>query len=238
MKKLLVVLLIATVLGFTAKFAMGAIFGAGKEKDFIIEKDKAKSLDVEMNLGVGKLLVTGGTEEWLEGTVVENKKFKPELTYHLSGKKGKAIVEQQKSGFWNFSFGKAENNWKIALTDEIPVDLQVNAGVSDTELDLRGIELSHLEVGGGIGDIKINLGGKREKSFQTVLNLGVGKTTIILPKDVGVKITADKGIGNLDMDGFTKKNSNVYVNQAFEDSDVVIDIEAKMGIGEVKIRQE
>lgn len=191
-----------------------------------------------MNLGVGKLLVTGGADEWLEGTVVENKKFKPELSYHLSGKKGKAIIEQKKNGFWNFSFGKAANNWKIALTDEIPVDLQVNAGVSDTELDLRGIELSNLEVGGGIGDIEINLGGKREKSFQTVLNLGVGKTTIILPKDVGVKITADKGIGNLDMDGFTKKNNNVYVNQAFEDADTVIEIEAKMGIGEVKIKQE
>ncbi|WP_316570269.1 toast rack family protein [Neobacillus sp. YIM B06451] len=238
MKKLLVVLLIATVLGFTAKYAMGAIFGGGKEKDFLVEKDKAKSLEVEMNLGVGKLEVTGGADEWLEGTVVENKKFKPELSYRLSGKKGKAVIEQQKNGFWNFSFGKAENNWKIALTDEVPVDLQVNAGVSDAKLDLRDVELSNLEVDGGIGDIEINLGGKREKGFHTVLNLGVGKTTVILPKDVGVKLTTDKGIGKVDMEGFTKKSSNVYVNKAFEESDTVIVIDSNLGIGEVTFKEE
>ncbi|WP_409273848.1 toast rack family protein [Neobacillus sp. SCS-31] len=238
MKKLLVVLLIATVLGFTAKYAMGAIFGGGKEKDFLVEKDKAKSLEVEMNLGVGKLEVTGGADEWLEGTVVENKKFKPELSYRLSGKVGKAVIEQQKNGFWNFSFGKAENNWKIALTDEVPVDLRVNAGVSDTKLDLRDVELSNLEVDGGIGDIEINLGGKREKGFHTVLNLGVGKTTVILPKDVGVKLTTDKGIGKVDMEGFTKKSNNVYVNKAFEDSDTVIVIDSNLGIGEVNFKEE
>ncbi|WP_053365242.1 toast rack family protein [Bacillus sp. FJAT-27245] len=238
MKKLLVVLLIATVLGFTAKYAMGAIFGGGSKKDLVVEKDKAESLDVEMNLGVGKLQVTGGADEWLEGTVVENKKFKPELSYHLSGKRGKAVIEQQKNGFWNFSFGKAENKWKIALTDEIPIDLRVNAGVSSTELDLRGVELSNLEVDGGIGDIEINLGGKREKGFHTILNLGVGKTTIILPKDVGVKITTDKGIGQVGMDGFTKKGKNVYVNEAFEDSDDVIIIDSNLGVGEVNFKEE
>ncbi|WP_181884577.1 toast rack family protein [Neobacillus piezotolerans] len=238
MKKLLVVLLIATVLGFTAKYAMGSIFGKGNEKDFLIEKDKAESLEVEVNLGVGKLSVTGGSDEWLEGTVVENKKFKPDISYHLSGKKGKAIVEQKKNGLWNFGFGKAENNWEIALNDEVPVDLRVNAGVSDANLDLRDIELSNLEVDGGIGDIEINLGGKREKGFHTVLNLGVGKTTIILPKEVGIKLITDKGIGKVDMEGFTKKSGNVYVNQAFEDSDTVIVIDSNLGIGEVNFKEE
>lgn len=43
MKKLLVVLLIATVLGFTAKFAMGAIFGAGKEKISLLKRIRRKA---------------------------------------------------------------------------------------------------------------------------------------------------------------------------------------------------
>ncbi|RHW41713.1 hypothetical protein D1B31_08360 [Neobacillus notoginsengisoli] len=237
MKKLVGALVIAAVLIFAARFAVGAIMGGNNESDIHVDKDKAKNLEVALDIGVSKLTVTGGADDWLEGTIHhEGARYKPVVSYKRLGKEGRIKVTQEKKRLWNFHFGKEDNDWKIALTDDVPIDLKVDAGVSDATLDLRGMKLSSLDVDAGVGDVEINLAGEWDEGFQADVQMGVGKTTVILPKDIGVKVIADKGIGKVSYDGFIKKNGNVYVNEAFESAKKTIIVNADLGIGDVKFK--
>ena len=86
--------------------------------------------------------------------------------------------------------------------------------------------------------MNIDLGGKWEKSFDASFKMGVGNLTIILPKKVGVKIILSKGIGNTNLVGFISEGDGVYVNEAYKDADVIINLNTELGIGEVTFQME
>ena len=218
------------------------IFANGSEENgkVTIEKDKANELQLELNLGAGELNVEKGAVEWVDGSINYNQdKLKPEVSYKLKGDIGIGVIEQESKGLLDkINIGELKNVWNLTLTDEIPLDLRVNSGASDTNLDLKGLNLKELDVNAGVGDITIDLGGKWNESFDAALALGVGQSTIILPNDVGVKIESSKGIGTADFVGFISKGNGVYVNEAYEDADVIINLKTDLGVGEAIFKLE
>lgn len=237
-KKIMTGVLVAAMLVLVP--GCGNLFsGKGESGEVRIEKDKAKELELKLNIGVGELNVNPGADEWVEGTLEFNDdKLKSDVSYKLKGNKGIAVIEQKKDKFAKIKVGKDKNKWNLNLTDEIPIDLRVNSGASDTNLDLKGLKLSGLDVDAGVGNVTIDLGGKWAESFDVTLEMGVGKSTVILPDDVGVKIIASKGIGNANFVGLISKGNGVYVNDAFEDADVIINLETDMGVGETIFKVE
>lgn len=235
---------LAGVLGLSLIVAVTGcgVFTNGSEENgkITIEKDKAKELQLELNLGAGELNVEKGANEWVEGSINYNEdKLKPEVSYKLKGDKGMAVIEQENIGLLdNIKLGEHKNEWNLTLSDEIPLDLVVNSGASDTNLDLKGLNLNELDVNAGVGDITIDLSGKWENSFDAALALGVGQSTIILPEDVGVKIESSKGIGTADFIGFISKGNGVYVNEVYENADVIITLTTDLGVGESVFKLE
>ncbi|MEH7883829.1 toast rack family protein [Bacillus sp. JJ1609] len=212
------------------------IFASDKNDDeLVVKKDKAKELEVVLNFGAGKMDVAGGADEWVNGNAIyEPEKMKPEVTYDLDGKVGKVEIAQPN----HFKMGKMKNEWNLKITEDVPVDLVVNAGASETDLDLKGIELSNLEINAGVGEITVDLGGDWKESFDARISSGVGKMIVILPKDTGVRIHAEKGIGSSSFENLISKGNGVYVNEAFEDAKVKIDLDADIGVGEVTFKTE
>ncbi len=198
-----------------------------------IEKDSAESLDVEIDFAVGKLVIGAGTTKWVEGKIdTKVKKWYPSVNYKNKKDVGYVTIQQQKKRFW--TSGRQRNNWDLQLTNEIPVNLDVDIGVSDADLNLSGLRISHLSVDAGVGDTMIDLSGDWEQSFDADINLGVGDATIHLPKDVGVKLSVSKGIGKVKADGFISEGDGSYVNEAYESSDTKIHLDVDVGIGQVK----
>ncbi|WP_160646101.1 toast rack family protein [Chengkuizengella marina] len=205
------------------------------EKDTIeIIKDKSTELEVILDISMGELYVSKGAEEWVEGIIEYNvESLDPEVNYELIQNRGQVIIKQNDGNF-GINIGDVENNWDLKLTNEIPIDLKIDAGVSETELDLRGLKLKNLEVQAGVGDITIDMSGQWEESFNAIISTGVGSSTVILPTDIGVIIEADKGIVAGDFIGLISLGDGVYVNEAYNASNSHhIKIEADLGIGEV-----
>lgn len=231
---------IALLVGTTIVVTTGCnMFTNGKVKEdsISIEKDKAKALDIELDLGAGEMTVSKGANDWVEGSVKYNHKhLKPKVTYDRNGSKGKVKIEQAKNKLPNMKLGKFKNEWNLELSDNIPMDLEVNAGASKTDLDLKGLNLKSLDIENGVGELKVDLGGDWKHSFDTKIETGVGKTTIILPSDIGVKIKSNKGIGKANVVDFISKGNGVYVNEAYENAKETLTVDMDMGVGEVTFK--
>lgn len=78
------------------------------------------------------------------------------------------------------------------------------------------------------------MSGDYKNSFDAEIETGVGDTEIILPKNVGVKIKADQGVGSIAVYDLIHQGS-YYVNDAYETSPTRMDINLDMGVGDVKI---
>ncbi|PIC79071.1 hypothetical protein CSV75_13955 [Sporosarcina sp. P18a] len=197
-----------------------------------IEKDHAKSLDVAIRFGAGKLLIEGGATGWVNGDIDTSvKKWYPSVTYKNKRDVGYVEIQQKMKGF--SALRKQRNDWNLQLTNEIPVNLDVEMGVSDSELRLAGIPLNHLAIDAGVGDTLINLDGEWKDDFDADINLGVGDAKIYLPKGTGVKISVSKGIGSVGTKGLLSKGKDIYVNEAYDHSDITIHLKVNVGVGSV-----
>ncbi|MFD1736493.1 toast rack family protein [Bacillus salitolerans] len=204
----------------------------------IIEKDGAKELKVDLHLGAGEMVVTSGSNEWAEGAFEFSKpNMKPEVSYKLKGDTGHLDIEQPSTAHLT-SIKEYKNKWDLYLTQEIPISLNVKTGASEAELHLSGLQLNELGVDAGVGRTLIDLSGDWRQGFHAKINAGVGETELILPKSTGVKLKIENGIGDTNINGLISKEDNVYVNDLYDSSEMKIEIDLKVGVGSIDVREE
>ncbi|WP_432362379.1 toast rack family protein [Sporosarcina sp. UB5] len=237
MNKLLWIALITGILVVSGIYGYNKWFAKASGNEISIAKDGATALNVDIDFGVGDLYVQGGAPEWISGDFYYNhKSLEPKVTYKKRKDVGSVKIKQGKKTTFGFNTRKFENDWDLQLTNEIPIDLNVDMGVSKSTLKLEGLQLNSLSIDSGVGDSVIDLSGDWSKGFRADMDMGVGDVTFILPKQTGVRITVKKGLGSVDLKEFTRQNDGVYVNEAYADSNVTIDLFLDIGVGDVKFR--
>lgn len=229
--------------------AMGALLLAGcniltvgkdaNEKSILVERDKAEAIELEVNMGAGELTMEQGSKEWVTGEAkYNNKDLEPEVSYKLTEDTGKISIDQSKSEDINVNKGGLKNEWNLQVTNQVPLELIVNSGASASRLNLSGLKLEDLQINAGVGDLTVDLSGDWKKSFDVSMDMGVGVTTLILPKEVGVKVISEKGLGVRSVEGLSSEGDGVYVNDKYGKSDVTITVNADLGIGEFEIKEQ
>jgi predicted membrane protein len=237
MNKFLWATLLAIILVIFGMYGYNKLFAKASGNDISIEKDNADALDVNIDFGVGDLFIQGGSREWISGEFTYNhKRLEPKVSYKKRKDIGFIDIKQGSKPIFGFNKGNLRNEWNLQLTNDVPIDLDVDMGVSTSSLDLQGIQLNSLSIDSGVGESVIDLSGEWKKGFRADFDLGVGDVTIILPKQTGVRVNVSKGIGTVDLKDFTKQNDGVYVNDAYSGTDTVIDISLDIGVGDVKIK--
>ena len=119
----------------------------------------------------------------------------------------------------------------------MPLDLNVNLGAGESDLDLRGLRLERVEIDMGVGEMTLDLQGFHERSFDVKVDGGVGSGTLRLPSEVGVRVRIDGGLGSVNAHGLTK-TGGAYVNDAYGKSAVTIEVDINAGIGSLDLRCE
>lgn len=197
----------------------------------------AKTAEIELRMGAGELRLAGANQDaLLEATFRYNRaRLKPEVDYRVSGTTG--ILRISRHGGSGINFGRTRNEWDLRLNKAIPLDLKVNLGAGESRLDLRGLDLSSLDIDTGVGEMRLDLRGPHQKGFRVKIDGGVGSGTLYLPSDVGVRVRVDGGIGSVNARGLSKDH-HVYTNGAYGKSGVTIDIEIEAGIGSLDLRVE
>jgi len=226
-------------IGF-AILAVGVLAAACDEpRDIRTEKqtvaiEGATRAEVSLDMNAGELIVRAADQDaLLEASFEYNRdRDRPVVDYHRFGDKGALQIRRARRH--GVPFGHIHNRWDLNLSKAIPIDLDINLGAGESDLDLRGLQLRGIDVDMGVGEMNLDLQGPHRESFDVKIDGGVGSAKIYLPSEVGVRVTVDGGIGSVNARGMTK-HGGAYTNEAYGRSDITIEVAIDAGIGSVDL---
>jgi hypothetical protein len=238
------VLLVVAVVAATALFA-GACgtqrggtqqqqVGEMQRQSQSVDLENAQSVRAQLKMGAGELNLTGGADQLMEAGFSYNvANWKPEVNYDVSGETGELIVRQGSGGGLNLG-GDARNEWDLRFNDKVPTDLVVQMGAGESDLDLDSLTLTGLDLQMGAGTTTVDLTGDYAQDFEASIQGGVGEATVLLPSEVGVRARAEGGLGKINAEGLQREGDS-YVNDAYGDSDITLEVDIQGGIGQINL---
>ena len=218
----------------------------------------ARSAQVDLKMGAGKVTVQGGANDLMDAAFSYNvTAWKPIVDYVVKDNEG-ALSVRQPSGTTNTIGTAYKYEWDIHLNGTTPIDLTLNAGAGDTDMDLsdtmvRSLNvdcgassttikaspkaMTSLSVSGGVGETVLDLTGDWKNSADIKVSGGVGSIKVTVPRNVGVTINAKRGLGSVDAQGFTR-DGNTYYNATYGTTGVSLTVDLSVGVGAVTIIQK
>jgi hypothetical protein len=232
-----VVLLIVAMISGTALFAGacgGQRVGELQRQSQSVDVQEARSVRTDLEMGAGELNLTGGADRLLEADFAYNvADWEPAVNYEVSGDTGELSVQQGQGDGPTIS-GDARNEWDIRLNDEVPTAVSVQMGAGESDLDLDSLTLTRLDLEMGAGRTTIDLTGAYDRNLVASIQGGVGRATVLLPSEVGVRVEAQGGLGQINAEGL-QKEGEAYVNEAYGDSEVTLDVDIQGGVGQINL---
>lgn len=254
---LLAVALIAMLAGGCGETAE---IGELIEKQESVDLGPAETVHVEIEMGMGELSVSGGAESLMEGMFIYNVVgWDPDISYSISGDTGYLVVRRALGHTSRLGRG-ARYEWDLKFDDHVPMDLDIELGAGSSQLRLGSLNLNQLDISTGAGevgifltgqpsvrklavetgagDVTVDLTGRWRDDLQAKIVGGIGRLTLRLPDDVGVAVTAKKGLGKVTARGGFYERDDTYVNDAYGDSGTTLEIECGTGIGAIILEME
>lgn len=196
----------------------------------------AASLDVRLDIGASKtrIGVLNGGSDAVTGSYTTDSRFGIASTYEMQGGTGLLTITQSGE---NANFPNPApyvGDLDIALSNAVPVKIDVNAGVGEVSLDLTGLTLTSLAIDAGVGETTVVLPAAGDYSVD--INAGVGTVNITLPSGVEARVTFDGGLSGLDVDNrFEKVSDGVWQTAGYSGSGSAVEINIDSGVGSVSI---
>lgn len=199
-----------------------------------VELQGAKTVSADLEMPAGTLTLSGGSAKLLDANFrYRNSEGKPQVDYSLSGDHGQLSITQIEK---HIHVGTTHSNWNLRFANNVPLDLNLQMGAGHSDLQLRELDVTHLEVKIGAGEMELDLSGPRKSSLDADIQGGVGSATIYLPKDVGVRVHASGGIGSVNTHGMTKDDDD-YVNSVYGTTPATITLTIQGGVGSIDLEQ-
>lgn len=173
-----------------------------------------KTVDVELDLGAGNLRLSGGADGLATGTIDTNiAEWKPEIERTDS-----RLTIRQGDGDINFGIADADdivNKWDVQLGNDVPMELTINAGAYDGQMELGGMSLERLTVRDGASSVNLSFDEPNQVEMD-MLRYNTGASTVTLTGLANANfddMSFDGGAGTytLDFSGELQRDATVNV---------------------------
>ncbi len=209
--------------------------GNEKQETKTVDLQGATAVTANLNFPAGQLNINGGSSHLVDADFSYNdSNVGPHLDYSVSSGHGQLNVSENNT---QVHFANHDDTWDLHFNNDVPLDLTLQMGAGESNLHLADLNLTHLQVHMGVGQMLLDLTGERRQNLSVDIHGGVGQARIRLPKDIGVRAHATGGIGGINVHGLTKEADD-YVNAAYGKTPTSIDLSVEGGIGEIDLDQE
>jgi hypothetical protein len=200
-----------------------------------IDRDASERVRINLEMGAGDLKVSSGTQKLMQAYFNYNvPNLKPEVRYSTAGGMGDLQVNEPST---HAHIGNMTYDWDLRLSDMVPLEIHVNFGAGQAQLDLGSLDLRSVQLEMGVGQLEMDLRGNPKHDYNVKVSGGVGEATLRLPANVGIDARASGGIGDISVRGL-RKESGHWVNDAYNEPGVKIRVDVQGGIGSIRLIAE
>lgn len=221
------------MVGFTKT---SSTFGPSVKRDVTQELGDVKTARINFNLGAGETIVRpmSDSKNLVSGTYTTNRDLTLNVDYKTSGDNGVLTIRQEGKSSNPDIFSDFVGLLDLKLTDAVPVDLVVDAGVGQVTFDLTGIKLSSLKLKGGVGNVEVKLPDRGDYTVNA--DMGIGQLIVETPKSLEANVAFDGGISNADVPSrFKSKGESHWQTSGYEGARDRVDLTVKTGIGNFEV---
>jgi hypothetical protein len=199
-----------------------------------VELDGADSVQVEILMGAGRLMVGGNAAELMEGEFTYSRRaYAPDISYHVSSNgTGKLEIRQDDNpGIQIHS--NFRNDWELSFNNQVPLQLDVTLGAGESDLNLEGLVLESFNLKLGAGASRVDLSGDLEQDLTVQIQGGVGELTLLLPANTNIDMDVNGGLGEINTSGLYRENSHFISKYSGTGPTIFVDIDA--GVGQLNL---
>jgi len=195
--------------------------------------DGVGSARVGVDFGAGKLLL---------GSLPESSQNLAEAQFGGSGKvdatvkrHGSEATLQLSRTSGSFLWG-ADEEWNVNLSRRVAIDLDLNTGASNVELDLTDLLVDKFTLNAGASKIQVwfprTVGGT-----DATVKAGAADLDLVVPEGVAARISIDAVLANVNVDEtrFPKKGDR-YESAGFDEAPNRLTLEIDSGAARITIR--
>jgi hypothetical protein len=199
----------------------------------------ARSASLRFHHGIGRLVVGAGAEpmDLVTGTFGGGLKSR----IRQEGDHLDATLRVRDHSFPVVIFprawgGQQSFEWQVQVSDEIPLDLKLNLGASETSLDLTDLKVRSLRVDTGASAAEIYLPDNMAQT-QAVIKGGLASVKVFVPEGVAARIRVTGGLMDTRVDQTRfPKHGGVYQSADYETALNKVDLRVDMGLGSVFVQ--
>ena len=232
MKRFTRAVLIPLIFGLAACQFDSTPAGPTRETAIHLERGNIERAKLDLNMAAGEMTVRGGASKLVEGRFEFNvPSWEPKVDSANNGSHATIKISQPENAHLG---GNRHYVWDLQLNDHVLLDLGINCGAGQAQLNLGDLDLRRVEVHMGAGQVDLDLRGKPTRDYEVEVSGGVGQATVRLPDNVGIWAEAHGGLGSITVTGLDKRDSH-WENNLYDKAKVNVRIKVEGGIGEIRI---
>ena len=156
-----------------------------------------------------------------------------EANFHRQN--GEGSLQLSATGIRRFFWSGPWNNWKAALTQKIPLTLDINSSASDISLDLSGLLVSEAIVKLNVGDCKVTAPSVGTTSIK--IDANAANVEVTIPPGVAARIQLDTNATIIDIDKSRfPQSGDYYMSPGFGTSEKQVELNIKCNAGRVQVK--
>jgi hypothetical protein len=206
---------------------------SGEMEDVAIPLEGVESVRVVIRHGAGRLSIEGGAEsgELVSGTASGGIEFRKRMI------NGKLRVDVQAPGriYSVLPFTKPLI-WSLKISEQIPLELDVRGGASETNLDLSNLNVTNLNLRTGASETIVTMPA-RVKHTRAEAHCGVASVQINIPEGVAARIRSSGGLSNVSIDRERfPRSGGAYQSPDYDTAEYQLELYLSMGVGSLVVR--
>jgi hypothetical protein len=202
------------------------------EETFSVSLQDAKTVKYSFSHGAGQIEIKGGAPigKALVGSSADGVKENS----RLNGDRLDVRVEAGAS-FVPF-IGPSGGVWRFQLTQDVPVNIKVETGASQLDMDLTDVPASEIKLETGASSSIVTLPARGVSHLD--LEAGAASIDIRIPEGVAGRVRIKEGLSSLKIDEsrFPQLDSRLYQSTDYDTATNRTEISIEAGLGSITVK--